>query len=862
MFCRPGRLIFLVCLALLGEHAAAREHANGESTKSPRTAKTIRTDRYGDLLPDGAIARLGSLRFRHEGSVYSLAFSPDDKILAGAQMMSGRIVLWDSRTGKKRREVRTEHQISSLAFSPDGKELAARSIHAEVGFWDTASGDLLREFSLCERPMPPVSDYRMSLVFAPDGKTLFVQRRGKFEESLAALDAATGKERHDFGATGCNTLRGLAVSPDGKTLALGASKPSLRLYDAASGRIVWAMNEHGRKDTDAVAFRADGKVLASGSVDKIVLSDPDDGKTLGVLTGSMGYIIGLAFTPDGRTLLSGSADGKVRVWDVADRKERYRLDAHDGGQALALSHDGKTAAFATSRNVIRLWDVATGQERFPDNSGHDAGIQTLAFSPDGKQIVSADSGLEVRRWDVETGRTLMRFRDPGIRSRLPALTADGTRLAALDRKSQVTYLWDTHTGRQVFELRPMGDERVHGFAFAPDGQTLVTAGRPNLHVWDTTTGRRLHTVAPAAAMTKPVDEHVRDSWPWRVALAPGGKTIALEAPTTLGMWLFDAEQSRPRFTLEEPSGGIWSAVFSPDGRTMATGGESDRRHMTVCLWETVTGEAVFRWLGAKNQISALVFSPDGRFVAAASEPYTWRKEVEEAETIRVWDTAMGREVGQFRGHDSYVRALAFSPDGTKLLAGMSNTTILVWDVAALTRQAASPWTGSPVRELSALWDDLGGDARRARRAVWELAAIPHQAVPFLKECLRPVSGVERHQLAEWIAGLDSDRFDEREEATRRLERLEELAEPALRTALAKGASPEARRRIQRLLDVLRRPSPVLVRKLRAVEALEKMGAAEARSILETLAGGAAEARLTHEAKLSLERLNRRSAGQP
>ena len=163
MFCRPGRLIFLVCLALLGEHAAAREHANGESTKSPRTAKTIRTDRYGDLLPDGAIARLGSLRFRHEGSVYSLAFSPDDKILAGAQMMSGRIVLWDSRTGKKRREVRTEHQISSLAFSPDGKELAARSIHAEVGFWDTASGDLLREFSLCERPMPP----RLRLPYVP-----------------------------------------------------------------------------------------------------------------------------------------------------------------------------------------------------------------------------------------------------------------------------------------------------------------------------------------------------------------------------------------------------------------------------------------------------------------------------------------------------------------------------------------------------------------------------------------------------------------------------------------------------------------------------------------------------------------------
>jgi hypothetical protein len=118
------------------------------------------------------------------------------------------------------------------------------------------------------------------------------------------------------------------------------------------------------------------------------------------------------------------------------------------------------------------------------------------------------------------------------------------------------------------------------------------------------------------------------------------------------------------------------------------------------------------------------------------------------------------------------------------------------------------------------------------------------------------------QLAEWIAGLDSDQYGERQGGTRKLELLEEFAEPALRAALEKEPSMEARRRFRHLLDALRQPPSEILRRFRSVEVLEKIGSAESRSMLKTLAVGAPEARRTREAKTSTERLSRRAASKP
>src|SRR5262249_54392349 len=165
------------------------------------------------------------------------------------------------------------------------------------------------------------------------------------------------------------------------------------------------------------------------------------------------------------------------------------------------------------------------------------------------------------------------------------------------------------------------------------------------------------------------------------------------------------------------------------------------------------------------------------------------------------------------------------------------------------------------KELTSLWDDLAGkDAQRAYRAVLALSAAPKQAVPFLRERVKPpVSNAAYEQIPKLIAALDDDDFEVRERATRALEKLGQVAHPALRRALAEG-SVEVKRQAALLLEVKGEAPPLSeeeLQMLRAIEVLQLVGTPEVRPALEKLAAGAAEAPVTREAALALRQLEGR-----
>jgi hypothetical protein len=163
-------------------------------------------------------------------------------------------------------------------------------------------------------------------------------------------------------------------------------------------------------------------------------------------------------------------------------------------------------------------------------------------------------------------------------------------------------------------------------------------------------------------------------------------------------------------------------------------------------------------------------------------------------------------------------------------------------------------------ELPALWDDLiGADAARAFQAVCRLGSAPDVAVPFLRARLKPIPRVEPARYAQWIADLDSDDFKTREKAAREIEQTAEQAVPVLKAALDAKPSPELRRQAKALLEGLEKQYPLSgerLRAVRAIEALERMNTDDARTLLEALSKGAPEARLTREARESLDRLRR------
>jgi hypothetical protein len=231
--------------------------------------------------------------------------------------------------------------------------------------------------------------------------------------------------------------------------------------------------------------------------------------------------------------------------------------------------------------------------------------------------------------------------------------------------------------------------------------------------------------------------------------------------------------------------------------------------------------------------------------------------------IRVWEVATRQERCRFRSPDKKPCSLAFAPDGLTLAQGSEDITVLLWDVTGRREKGQLRPVSLSTKELQALWTDLArADAAAAHRAIWTLTAGAKDSVPFIQEHLRPISPADGRIVARLVADLDNDRFATRQEATEQLEKLGELAVPALRKALQPKSPLETRKRIERLLEKVdaeqEQPLPDRLRVRRALEALEHMNTAAARQVLEQFSKGAPAAELTEQAKASLQRLAGRS----
>jgi hypothetical protein len=232
-------------------------------------------------------------------------------------------------------------------------------------------------------------------------------------------------------------------------------------------------------------------------------------------------------------------------------------------------------------------------------------------------------------------------------------------------------------------------------------------------------------------------------------------------------------------------------------------------------------------------------------------------------TVRLWDLPSGKEVGRFGKEvgpfkGGWVLAVAFSPDGRTLVSGGLNKRADIWNVSRITGRPRISAERSPA-ELEADWKDLGGDSAAAYAALGRLVSSPKCGVPFLEMQLQSAKPVDTKRIGRLIADLNDGRFQIREKAAKELEALTDRVLPTLRKALAGGLSLEAKRRVGALLDRLEGvgPSAETIREVRVVEALDWIGNAEARRLLDKLATGPPDTRLTQEAKVAAERLGKR-----
>jgi WD40 repeat protein len=579
--------------------------------------------------------------------------------------------------------------------------------------------------------------------YSADGKLFASSDR----RTIVLRNAQTGEQIRSFDAGNrLSSFMNFALAPNGRVVAALHRGPgiSIRLWDAATGKEMQSL-QMSDPTIRAVTFSADSKILAVAGQLWLRTWDVSSGKMLWEHHEYHNQFFSIAFSPDSKTLAAGGGV-EVRRYDAATGQERPPVRDGERITGLGLLGDGRTVVSVAPEKPLRLWRLPNAEEILPAPGQKPPVVPIVDdVSPDGKWMASgghADGA--VRIWDLASGKEIRRL--PHVKSPACSFSPDGRWLQTHDyvqdpishKFEHELRFWDARTGKMVNELR---GKQASVARFSPDSRLYATQGSRSICY---------------------------------VATVPEASVVQ---------------------TIATPNG-PWRFYFSADSRLLAG---ASLREVTPHLWEVASGKEVAILFGKPKGsrdrgwpgITEVRFSPEGRKLIAGDSDGN----------LFCWDVE-GRLLRQWKGDDFAVNCLSFTPDEKILVTG-GNTTGLVWNMDEVLPPQERRTTTLMDKDMQTLWSDLKAeDATQAWRAVWKLAAAPDQAIPFLRERLRPAREPDKtnaEKIVKLIDELDNDIFAVREKASRELAELGKEAEPALRKALAGNSSAESKRRIDDLL---------------------------------------------------------------
>lgn len=554
--------------------------------------------------------------------------------------------------------------ISCVTFSPDGKQLATSDTSGEVQIWDVATGQQ-------QLALKADTVWTWAVAFSQNGQILATAGD---DYQVKLWNAQTGAclqilQGHS------NTINAIAFSPTSNLLASCGQDATIRL---------WAVNccsETQAKTQDAacvgilqghqgrvwsIAFSPDGQTIVSGSEDgTLKLWDVRTGACLKTWTGHDHWVKSVAYSADGVWIASGSFDGAVKVWQAATGTCYHTWQNHQN-TVTAVAFCPAAPAEGRSKNLLvsssydqtlKFWDIATGS-CLKTWQAHRNRIWSVAFSPGGNLLASGGEDHSTRLWDVQTGYSCKTWKGHtnGILSL--AVRPDQS-LLATGHEDQTVKLWHPQTGEALKTLRGHTN-RVWSVAFAPPTansaapEILASASADrSLKLWNSRTGACLRTFQG------------HQSWVWSLAFSPTGDRLASGSyDQTIRLWNLHSGECLNTFTGHTAP--VVSVSFSPNGQWLA----SSSFDTLIKLWHVPTGRCIQTLQGHSHSVWAVTFRSDGQQLVSCSYD----------KTVKLWDFNRGHCIRTFEGHTSPVVCIALSPDGQRIASGSFDRTIRLWEI--------------------------------------------------------------------------------------------------------------------------------------------------------------------------------------
>ncbi len=552
--------------------------------------------------------RLATFDKDHTDRVTAVEFSPDGRwfVTAGAD---DRVIVWDAvRLAKTTVLPGQRGVVRAIAFSADGKTLVTPTNDDRKNIWEVGSWKKLREAN--------TGGFRFGqFLLSPDGRWLMTpfgevcglvveqttyDLRPKFWGGITQFSKGARPPFWSWAALALDGRRIISIDAGGYV----AFSETARFSDPSACKLVHHQRAH-RDNGRAAAFSPDGKLAASGAED-IVLWDADGYRKLARLK-HQANVSSLAFSRDGRWLVSTHADGAILVWDTMERELVADLNQHRASvDAVAFAPDGRRIASASEDGSVIIWDAARGAKE-ATLLWHPIRVNAVSFSADGQSLASNDLDGNLALWDAG-GRLRWAKREA---KRVPAESSYCVAISPDGRWVATSYaVYESGAGRMIYDFRselanshqgiPQPTE-IRGLAFSADGQWLVD-------------------ITSRGGIT------LRRAGQWQVVESQR----------------FDGRQ-------------LVSVSFSPDGKHLVTG--EDGR--IVQLWSAQPLRPIAEIGRHESRVKSVAFSPDGQQVVSAGDD----------KMIALWDVGSRKLITKIGLHTAPVYAVAFSPDGRQLISG-------------------------------------------------------------------------------------------------------------------------------------------------------------------------------------------------